>query len=195
MRSDWYDPQNPPRHQGLGVTPYGRASPQVLNWLWADTTGWSSNTARCWVPTSPLGYVSILGETGVGLEGGVGCNPRVTFDGKVRDLGPRTFCLRPQIRFPPTWGPPSQHPLDRRQSPPPLQTRRSGGSVSILEWAPVSTGDRSGVGGSSNSHDQQSRIVLRGEGSWAALTLVSLSDAPCLNRRCPGSLYSIVEYE
>jgi hypothetical protein len=45
-----------------------------------------------------LGYVSILGEAGVpapGLEGGVGCNPRVTFDGKVRNLGPRTFCLRP----------------------------------------------------------------------------------------------------
>ena len=28
------------------------------------------------------------------------CNPRVTFDGKVRNLGPRDKC--PQIRFPPT---------------------------------------------------------------------------------------------
>ena len=34
--------------------------------------------------------------------GGVGCNPRVTFDGKVRNLGPLTFCLcvSPQIDFP-----------------------------------------------------------------------------------------------
>ena len=31
--------------------------------------------------------------------GGVGCNPRVTFDGKVRNLGPRDKC--PRIRFPP----------------------------------------------------------------------------------------------
>jgi hypothetical protein len=40
----------------IGCAPhYGRASPQVLNWRWADTTGWSSNTAGCWVPTSPFG--------------------------------------------------------------------------------------------------------------------------------------------
>ena len=32
--------------------------------------------------------------------GGVWCNPRVTFDGKVRNLGPRDKC--PRIRFPPT---------------------------------------------------------------------------------------------
>jgi hypothetical protein len=43
------------------------------------------------VSTSPSGYVTAFGEAGVptpGLEGGVGCNPRVTFDGKVRNLGP-----------------------------------------------------------------------------------------------------------
>jgi hypothetical protein len=41
-------------------------------------------------------------HTNPGLEGGVGCNPRVTFDGKVRNLGPLTFCLcvSPQIDFP-----------------------------------------------------------------------------------------------
>jgi hypothetical protein len=43
------------------------------------------------VPTSPSGYVTAFGEAGVPtleLGGGVGCNPRVTFDGKVRNLGP-----------------------------------------------------------------------------------------------------------
>jgi hypothetical protein len=46
--------------------------------------------AGCWVPTSSSGYVTIFGEASVptpGLEGGVGCNPRVTFDGKVPNLG------------------------------------------------------------------------------------------------------------
>jgi hypothetical protein len=48
-------------------------------------------TAGCWVSTSPSEYVTALGEAGVptlGLEGGVGYNPPVTFDGKVRNLGP-----------------------------------------------------------------------------------------------------------
>jgi hypothetical protein len=43
------------------------------------------------VSKSPSGYVTIFGEASVptpGLEGGVGCNPRMTFDGKVRNLGP-----------------------------------------------------------------------------------------------------------
>ena len=38
--------------------------------------------------------VTAFGEAGVPtlvLEGGVGCNPRVTFDGKVRNLGPVFF--------------------------------------------------------------------------------------------------------
>ena len=34
------------------------------------------------------------------------------FDGKVRNLRPRTFCLRPEIRFQTVGGPPSQHPFD-----------------------------------------------------------------------------------
>jgi len=58
--------------------------------------------------TSPLGYVSILGETGeptLGWKEGSGANPRVTFDRKVRNLGKLTFCLCPQIQFPPTSGP------------------------------------------------------------------------------------------
>ena len=43
-------------------------------------------TRRGLVSTSPSGYVTAFGEAGVptpGLEGGVGCNPRVTLDGKV----------------------------------------------------------------------------------------------------------------
>jgi hypothetical protein len=48
------------------------------------------------------GFSPAFGTEFFSLEGGVGCNPRVTFDGKVRNLGPRTFCLCPQIRFPPT---------------------------------------------------------------------------------------------
>ena len=46
-------------------------------------------------PQVPLGTCPFLvrpvSQPWVGLEGGVGCNPRVTFDGKVRNLGPRTF--------------------------------------------------------------------------------------------------------
>ena len=60
--------------------------------------GKASDTAGGWVPTSLPGHVNAFGEAGVptpGLEGGVGCNSRVTFDGKVRNLG-----LCPQIRFP-----------------------------------------------------------------------------------------------
>jgi hypothetical protein len=58
------------------------------------TTGWALGTAGCWVSTSPSGYVAAFGEAGVptrGLEGGVGCNPRVTFDRKVQNLGPCVF--------------------------------------------------------------------------------------------------------
>jgi hypothetical protein len=60
-----------------------------------------------------------FGEAGVptfGLEGGVGCNPRVTFDGlKVRNLGPCALkfdSLLPEDH--------RAHPLDSRQYPPPL---------------------------------------------------------------------------
>ena len=53
--------------------------------------GRASGTVGCWVCTSPSGYVTAFGEAGVptpGLEqGGVGCNPRSTFDGKVQIWG------------------------------------------------------------------------------------------------------------
>ena len=115
--------------------------------------------------TSPLGYVSILGETGeptLGLEGGVGCNPRVTFDGKVRNLGPRTFvCV---LKFD------SPLPEDHRVN-------------------------RSGVGKSSDGHNEHSRIVLPPETGEQPSLSSGLSDAPWLNRRRPGSLYSIIECE
>ena len=70
--------------------------------------GHPSGTAGCWVCTSPSGYVTAFGEAGVptpGLEGGVGVQsgaiPESLFDGKVQNLGLRTICLCPQIRFPP----------------------------------------------------------------------------------------------
>jgi hypothetical protein len=56
------------------------------------------------VSTSPSGYVTASVEAGVpapGLEGGVGCNPRVTFDGKVRNSGPRTTCFVSSNSIPP----------------------------------------------------------------------------------------------
>ena len=77
--------------------------------------------------TSPSGYVTAFGVARVptpGLEGGVGCNPRVTFDGNVRNLGLRANSLCLQIRYPPSRGPQSPHPVDSRQFPPPLRTRR-----------------------------------------------------------------------
>jgi hypothetical protein len=61
--------------------------------------------------------------------------------------------------------------------------------------APVSTEGRSGVGGSSDGQDEQSRIVLPPETGEQPSLSSGLSDAPWLNRRRPGSLYSILEYE
>ncbi len=48
------------------LSPHHRATPEE------GGTGWASDTAGCWVS-------------------GVGCNPRMTFDGKVRNLGLRTM--------------------------------------------------------------------------------------------------------
>jgi hypothetical protein len=61
--------------------------------------------------------------------------------------------------------------------------------------APVSTEDRSGAGGSSDSQDEQSRIVLPPETGEQPSLSSGLSDAPWPDRWCPGSLYSIIEYE
>ena len=50
----------------------------------------------CWVSTSPSRYFTTFGEACVptlGLKGGVGCNPRVTSDGKVRNMGLRKICF------------------------------------------------------------------------------------------------------
>jgi hypothetical protein len=95
--------------------------------------------------------------------GGVGCNPRVTFDGKVRNLGPRTFvCV---LKFD------SPLPEDHRVNI--LSTvavdslrhhcKLGGGYTRSPSPAPVSTEDRSGVGGSSDRQDEHSRIVLPAE--------------------------------
>jgi len=55
--------------------------------------------------------------------------------------------------------------------------------------APVSTGDRSGVGRSSDGNNEYSRIVLPPETGEQRSLSSGLSDAPWLNRRRPGSLY------
>jgi hypothetical protein len=99
-----------------------------------------------YLPHTWYSACTAFGEAGVptpGLEGGVGCNPRVTFDGKVRNLG-----------------------------------------LGVLKF------------GSSDGQDAQSRIVLPPETGDQPSSLSSgLSDAPRLNRRRPGYLYSIIEYE
>jgi hypothetical protein len=61
--------------------------------------------------------------------------------------------------------------------------------------APVSTGGRSGVRRSSDGHNEHSRIVLPPETGEQPSLSSGLSDAPWLNGRRPGSLYSIIEYE
>jgi len=49
------------------------------------------------------------------------------------------------------------------------------------------------VGGSSDGQDEQSRIVLPPETGEQPSLSSGLSDAPWLDRRRPGSLYSIIE--
>jgi len=61
--------------------------------------------------------------------------------------------------------------------------------------APVSTEGRSGAGGSSDHQDEQSRIVLPSDTGEQPSLSSGLSDASWLNRRHPGSLYSIIEYD
>ena len=104
--------------------------------------------------TSPSGYVTAFGEFGVpnpGLEGGVGCNPRVTFDGKVRNLDH-------VLKFD------SPLPEDHRvnilltANSPCHHCKLGGGSASISGIS-IYEGP-SGVGGSSDGQDEQSLIVL-----------------------------------
>ena len=59
--------------------------------------------------------------------------------------------------------------------------------------ASVSTEDRSGVGGSSDGQDEQSRIVLPPDTGAQPSLSSGLSDAPWLNRRRPGSLNRIIQ--
>jgi hypothetical protein len=102
------------------------------------------HTAGCWVSTSPSGYVTAFGEPGVptlGLGGGVGCNPRVTFDGKLRNLGP--CVLKFDFPLPEDH---RAHILSTADSPR-HHCKLGGGS------APVSTEGRSGIGGSLDGQD------------------------------------------
>jgi hypothetical protein len=84
----------------------------------------------CWVSTSPSRYFTTFGEACVptlGLKGGVGCNPRVTFDGKVRNMGLRKICF-----------------VSSRQPTVSATTANSAGAPPRSP-APVSTEDRSAV--------------------------------------------------
>ena len=58
------DPRDPPRHQRVGATLYGQAQASACCLSFStdcehvteqDTTGWASDTAGCWVSTSPSG--------------------------------------------------------------------------------------------------------------------------------------------
>jgi hypothetical protein len=60
---------------------------------------------------------------------------------------------------------------------------------------PKSSEDRIGVGGSSDGQDEQGRIILPSETKEQPALSSGLSAMPWLNRRRPGSLYSIIEYE
>jgi hypothetical protein len=99
------DPRTPQHQQG-GVHPFMDGHPHrcSTDFEQRHTTGRHLSRRGVGCPRVPLGtHVTAFGETGVPtprLEGGVGCNPRVTFDGKVRNLGLRTICLCPRIRFP-----------------------------------------------------------------------------------------------
>jgi hypothetical protein len=64
-----------------------------------------------------------------------------------------------------------------------------------MSSAPLSTDVRSGVGGSSDGQNKQSRTVLAAETGEKPSLSSGLSDAPWLNRRRPGPLYSVVECE
>jgi hypothetical protein len=96
------------------------------------------------VSTSPSRYVTAFGEAGIptlGLEGGVGCNLRVTFDGKVRNLGPYDLQFDSPL--------PEDHRANIRSTPDSLRRHWKLGGAPPRSPAPMSTEGRSGVGGSS----------------------------------------------
>ena len=100
-------------------------------------------------------------------------------------MGPRTFCLRPQIRFPPTRGPPSLHPFDSQHSPTPPQTWRSSASIPGTSVYLRPKWGRKIVRRPQRAQSDCPTTADRG----AAPLSSGLSDAPWLNRRRPGSLY------
>ena len=67
--------------------------------------------------------------------------------------------------------------------------------IACLLFALTLTLDRSWVEGSSDGQDEPSRIVPPPETGEQPSLSSGLSDAPLLNRRRPGSLYSIITYE
>jgi len=144
---DW--PPKPPHvTRGVGVPPYGRAPPQVLNWLWADTTGWSSNTAGCWMsmsPQVPLGTCPFLvrpvSQPWVGRRGRV--QSPSDFWRKGAKFGAADFLSASSNSIPPY--------LRTTESTPFRQPTVSAATENLAETpprspAPVSIGGRSGVG-------------------------------------------------
>ena len=127
--------------------------------------------------TSPLGYVSILGETG---------EPTL---GWKEGSGLYFLLLQEQLKG---------IIIRTTESTPFRQQTVSDTTENLAEApprspAPVSTGGRSGVGRSSDGRNEHSRIVLPPETGEQPSLSSGLSDAPWFNRRRPGSLYSIIE--
>jgi hypothetical protein len=146
-------------------------------------------TAGCWVSTRPSGYVTAFGEVGVpplGLVGGLGCNLRVTFDGQVRNLGPRFL----KFDFP--------LPEDHRAHILWRATTANSAEAASISGTSVYRGSKRGRRVVRRPRLSKSDCPATGDiiitGEQPSLSSV-LSDAPWLNRRRPGSLYSIVEYE
>jgi len=130
--------------------------------------------------TSPSGYVTASGKFGVpnpGLEGGVGCNPRVTFDGKVRNLGPCVLKFDSPL--------PEDHranilsTADSRR----LHCKLGGGSASISGIS-IYRGSKRSRRVVRRPRRAKSDCPTTGE---RGLLSSALRDAPWLNRRRPGS--------
>jgi hypothetical protein len=136
----------------------------------------------------PLPITSAL--TLVGLSDAPWLNHKVT----AGALGPSLVLLNTKKSLPPPPPPPPLGSLPSRQ-PTVSATTENLAEAPPRSPAPVSTGGRSGVGKSSDGHNEHSLIVLPPETGEQPSLSSGLSDAPWLNRRRPGSLYSIIEYE
>ena len=111
--------------------------------------------------TSPSRYVTAFGEAGIptlGLEGGVGCNPRVTFDGKVRNLGPYDLQFDSPL--------PEDHRANIRSTPDSLRRHwKLGGGSASISGTNVYRGSKRGrrvVTGTAKTSDNPTIVLPRG---------------------------------